>query len=104
MKVKKIYLAGCVKNTNDYEKTFSEAEIYVRDMGYDVFNPVEYIKSINAQTASDKAIMMLLIPELMKCDGIYMIPGWESSNGSNLEYAIAQYLINIGIDFYIIKE
>lgn len=61
----------------------------LRAAGHDVVNPAE----INSDpTASWKDCMRADIRELVTCDAIQLLPGWECSKGAQLEYLIAARL------------
>jgi len=61
----------------------------LRALGYEVSNPAE----INPDAGMPWAECMRRdIPELVKCDGIVMLPGWERSKGASLEHHIARAL------------
>lgn len=84
----KIYIAGPITNNPGYEKQFAEAEEKLLSMGHLVINPAK-----NPGTCYKDYLDIGLL-ELMKCDCIYLLLGWEESRGAQLEhhYAIAANL------------
>lgn len=79
----KVYIAGKITNNPDYIKQFTEAEKELKASGHTVLNPVKN-KGFDYKDYIDMGLC-----ELMKCDGIYMLDGWEESRGARLEYLYA---------------
>ena len=68
---------------------FHAAAAALRAEGFEVVNPAE----INVDPAMGWiACMKADITELVTCDGIALLPGWERSRGARLERQIAMEL------------
>ena len=67
---------------------FCLASIKLIDQGYETVNPLH----IEGWEDNLKWVeyMDLCVPELMRCDAIYMLKDWGSSRGARIEYAIAK--------------
>ena len=95
-----IYISGKMTGVPNYREIFEKHENALKTLGNEVFNPVylsDYIiakNHIDADKAFDENIRGLFLKEdiaaLLKCDKIYMIPGWETSEGAKLERLVAE--------------
>lgn len=90
---KKIYIAGAITDNPNYIEQFKAAEEQLKAAGYAVINPVK-----NEGFTYREYINMGLC-ELMHCDAIYLLSGYEASAGACLEY---RYADTVGLE--IIKE
>src|SRR5579884_3312460 len=84
----RVYIAGPMTGLPDYNfPAFHAAAKVLRDEGYDVVNPAEIAMEGDCATWYD--CMRRDIPELLKCDGVFVLPGWAESKGARLEVLIA---------------
>jgi hypothetical protein len=86
----KTYISGPMRG---YPKlnfpAFNKATEKLRNDGIDVVNPVELNPDPNADYLE---CMRIDIKALCDCDGIYLLKGWEYSEGANAEYQVARML------------
>lgn len=98
------YIAGPMTGIKDLNfPLFNRAAAELRARGFEVANPAE----INGGAAEQVAVAAMTkeeqeehwracmrndIPELLKCQGIALLPGFEKSRGARLELHIAQQL------------
>lgn len=87
----KVYIAGKITGTIDYEMRFAEAEAKLKAEGHTVLNPVKN-KGFTYKEYIDMGLC-----ELMRCDAIYLLDGWQQSEGSRLE---AYYAVTVGIKIF----
>lgn len=89
--MKKIYIAGPITGYDRGERrqTFADAAEKLKAEGYDPRDPWEAPKP-DDPTWSD--CMRADIKMLVECDSIYMLRGWEKSEGALLEFDIAKRL------------
>ena len=84
-----VYIAGKIGNNNaDVERArpkFMAAEELLIAAGYTVWNPIR----LSGKYDHRSAYMRHGLTELLKCDAIYMLSGWEASYGAQTEYRVA---------------
>ncbi|MDO9277669.1 MAG: DUF4406 domain-containing protein [Polaromonas sp.] len=92
----KIYIAGPMSGLVDFNfPAFHRMAATFRAKGFEVVNPAE----INANCSADWfGCLRADIRELVTCDAIVMLSGWEKSKGAKLEKHIADQL---GMEIYL---
>ena len=84
MKRLKVYIAGAITDNPNYREQFKAAEERLTALGYAVINPCK-----NDGFTYREYINMGLC-ELMHCDAIYLLKGYENSTGATLEHDYAR--------------
>ena len=84
----KVYISGKVTGLpeKEYKNNFNSAELWLTGLGYDVVNPVSYDEIPNGTW---EQYMRRDIKLLCSCDYIYLLDGWQDSEGAILEKLIA---------------
>jgi hypothetical protein len=87
--MKKIYLAGPMTGLPSHNFPAFHAEAArLRKLGYEVVNPAE----LNQTPGTWLECMRIDICQLVLCDGLVVLPGWDRSTGARLEHHIAMTL------------
>ncbi len=92
MKTKlRIYTSGPMTGIKDKNfPSFMKASLALRRKGYFVINPAEL--DIGEPEVTWEKCLQRDIRELMKCNAIATLPGWQQSRGAKLEVYIATVL------------
>ena len=96
----KIYIAGPIYGPTDYEERFEEAERAIQRKGHEAINPVHIrsvIETVGANAIRYDKLMNICKALVDACDAIYMMPGWQRSNGARQEHDEA---VNKGLRFF----
>ena len=97
----KIYISGPISGIDRavYLANFAKAEERLKARGYEVLNPTRLPPSRWLWIYKVFGYRLTLLYDLwnlMRCDGITMLAGWEQSRGARLEKATAD-IFNIQI-------
>lgn len=96
--MKTIYLSGPMTGYPDFNyPAFNEEAARLRKLGYDVINPAE----LNSSDVTWHQCLRKDIAELVQCDGIVLMDGWEKSNGAHLEMHVAH---RVGMEIVLAKD
>lgn len=80
----KIYIAGKITDNPNFKLEFGAAETKLKEAGHQVLNPA------TNQGYSYKEYIDAGLFQLMKCDAIYLLRGFETSIGAALEKHYAE--------------
>ncbi|GHC72744.1 hypothetical protein GCM10007320_08830 [Pseudorhodoferax aquiterrae] len=85
--MKRVYIAGPMSGHPEMNFPAFHAEAArLRALGFDVVNPAE----IKAEPAGCwHAAMRADIAQLVTCDGVATLPGWQRSRGASIEVGLA---------------
>lgn len=84
----KIYISGKISGQEARaRKQFAEAELRLTAAGYDTVNPFD--NGLKDDDPWEKHLAVDII-DLLACDGICQLPGWEDSRGARLEAEVAR--------------
>lgn len=97
--MKRIYISGPMTGVPDMNFPAFNAEAdRLRALGFDVVNPVE----INPKPAmSWHECMRRDLAELLTCDTLALLDGWQKSAGAHLEMHVAH---RVGMEIVIASE
>jgi len=86
----KVYLAGPVtgRDPHETEHLFGIAEKAVRNLGLEPVNPLK----LGCENMNWHDAMKVCLKALVDCHMITMLPGWEESDGAQLENHVAKQL------------
>jgi Domain of unknown function (DUF4406) len=88
--MKRIYIAGPMSGLPDFNyPAFHAAAQRLRDLGFNVENPAD---NPEPHCGSWLGYMRMAIRQLAQCDGVALLPGWESSRGARIEQQLATQL------------
>ena len=95
MNRKTIYIAGQIRNDKNYRARFEAAHEWLEAMGWQVVNPI-YLTEIfgtPSEVQSNprllRAVMDAELAAIPHLDAIYLLRGWERSEGARAELAVA---------------
>jgi len=89
----KVYISGAITNKPDYKRDFARAARVIVSAGCEAVNPAE----VNINGGSWLDYMRQDIKLLADCNGVYMLEGWEQSQGARVEHQLAQ---GLGLKIY----
>jgi len=91
----RVYIAGPMRNFPLYNfPKFHEAAAFLRERGHDVFSPAERDLQDGFDPEIDKPLpltyyMKIDIPAVCDSDAVVVLPGWQDSDGANMEVFVA---------------
>lgn len=103
----RLYIAGPMASKADHGKAAFESHAKIlRDWGYDVVSPYELtiaeFGTIEAAAqASWEHHLKRDLRELLLCDGVALLIGWQDSRGATLEREVA---MRVGIEVRLTQD
>lgn len=90
-KLKRIYIAGPMSGLPDFNyPAFHTEAARLRALGFHVESPAE-----NPKQESWEAYMKQSIRQMLTCDAVFLMTGWEASRGAGIEYRLA---VTVGME------
>ena len=95
--MKRIYIAGPMTGLQDLNREeFRKAVDFIWEALKETaigFNPHQVADMLGWDERTPvKTIASTLLGDLIDCDAIYMLRGWEQSNGARAEHAVAVWI------------
>jgi len=95
MKRKTLYLAGPIRNEPNYWDRFNAAHEWLEAQGWHVVNPLDLTHAFGTPSEVQsnprllRAVMDAELAAIPHLDAIYLLRGWERSEGARAELAVA---------------
>lgn len=99
----KVFISGPITGVENYRKAFAERENALKEMGYIVVNAVKVGDGLAQRLHREphyEEYMKETLSQLLECDCVSMLDGWEESKGASFEHQTAEIA---GIPFVDIK-
>ena len=96
-----IYLCGPIKGMPDYKAHFARAERKLTAEGHIVINPAEMDHVVKGNKRTRETFLKLDMHLLRASHAVYMLPGWQNSEGARAERRQA---IRLGKNVIYAKE
>lgn len=81
-----VYIAGGITGVENYKRIFDETEKMLTDRGYIVMNP-----TVLPEGMPRGSYIPICLAMLEQADAIYLLEGWEESEGAKIERQYAKY-------------
>ena len=85
-----VYLSGNLLENENAKGEFYRAELFLKQMGYTVMNPVEILKDLQELKQEERMKVRYRLVDI--ADIIFMVSGWQKSKGANAELSYAKSL------------
>ncbi|MGP9696188.1 DUF4406 domain-containing protein [Halomonas sp. AOP27-A1-34] len=86
--MKRIYISGPMTGLPGFNfAAFNLTAQQLRALGYEVVNPAE--KQSEAEELSWEEYLKQDLQQMLTCDTIALLPGWQASKGAHLELHVA---------------
>ncbi len=97
--MRRIYISGPMSNMPEHNfPAFNAEAARLRGLGYEVVNPVD----VNPDPGvSWHDCLRRDLQELLTCDTIALLPGWQKSQGAHLEMHVAH---RVGMEIVIAAD
>lgn len=98
----RIYIAGPISGMpNDNIEAFAEAAATLRAKGYDAINPHELHEGATDRTW--EGYMCRDLPHVLASQVVATLPGWENSDGAQIEVFIAHRRKKFVVSYALLK-
>ena len=93
--VRQLYVAGPMTGLPDFNRpAFDDAARRLRAAGISVYNPADISRDVEGlgdriESRSREWYLRRALLLLLECDGVALLPGWETSGGARLEQRVA---------------
>lgn len=83
----KIYIAGKITGNENYREKFAKAQAELEKDGHIVLNP-----AVMPEGMTKSEYMKLCFAMIDIADEVYLLPGWQDSEGARLEEHYCRYI------------
>lgn len=95
----RIYIAGPMTGLPEFNyPAFNQEAARLRSLGYEVANPAE---NPEPPCKSWLGYMRMALGQLVNCDIVALLPGWQDSKGARIEQRLA---IDLGLRIYAMHD
>jgi nucleoside 2-deoxyribosyltransferase len=94
---KMIYVSGPVTKNKNATEQFEEADKFLRKRGHIPLNPIRIDAPHPLKMGKWLYYMRKSVELLMKSDALFLLDGWEKSDGARIEFDLC---IKLGIPIY----